>query len=154
MRGFLTEGGSQFFKVDLLARSFFISEHVGFNSEAVILVGFEENEAIIGKEEVGNSGTASGHFDTLQDILASFEIEDGRKTLRAQHKEVMGQGVPLLEAPQRDNLSNNASIQLEGVCNGGDTLHDVVNPSSVKAQCSKGGLEVGPLHSILCFAHV
>lgn len=60
-----TEGDNWFVEVDLLTGGLFIHSEAIFDKIAVPFIGFEENKAIISKEQVGDHGAAPGYSDAL-----------------------------------------------------------------------------------------
>lgn len=78
------KGDSWLIKVNLLSRGFFLVAKALFNGEAVISVGFEENEAIICEEKVCDTWASSGDSNALQLILTCIEVEQSQKPLRVE----------------------------------------------------------------------
>lgn len=49
---------------------------------------------------------------------------------------------------------NNLAVNLKGVGDCFDTVHYQLDPIVVEAQFGKGGLQVRPLDTVICFAHI
>lgn len=108
-----TECDSRFVIVDLLTRGSFVLEKTFLNSVVVLLISSEENKVVVHEKEMQNTGTATCHFNTMELILANFMVKDGRKTLRAKHKEIGERGSLCLSPLEGTTLSTIRPLTLK-----------------------------------------
>lgn len=67
--GFLTEGDGRFVKINLLSGGSLVNLQASFDVIIIFSISFKKNEAIINKEKMSNSGTASSYTNTLNIIM-------------------------------------------------------------------------------------
>lgn len=67
--GFLTEGDGRFVKINLLSGGSLVNLQASFDVIIIFSISFKKDEAIINKEKMSNSGTASSYTNTLNIIM-------------------------------------------------------------------------------------
>lgn len=69
-------------------------------------------------------GAVSSDPDTLETPIASTVIEDSQESLGVDDEYVRGEGVPLSKPSKRGYLSDNVSVDFEGVGYQSNAVHD------------------------------
>lgn len=98
----------------------------------LLKLGSTKDNAIINKEEVINSGTTTGYFDTLDPKGVLYITKEGIKSLSINETEVRGYRIPLKDASRRFNNRSGLAIDKNRVRNSSYTSHDPRYPHFIK----------------------